>query len=71
MCSYGLDAVWEERLAAAGLHVTARGPGGEPRVVELEGHPFFWATLFVPQCRSSADAPHPVVRGFVEAVVRA
>jgi CTP synthase (UTP-ammonia lyase) len=65
MCSYGLEPAWEAPLAGAGLRVTGRGPAGEPRVVELDGHPFFCGTLFVPQCRSSADAPHPVVRGFV------
>jgi CTP synthase (UTP-ammonia lyase) len=34
----------------------------------LSGHPFFVATLFVPQARSTADQPHPLVTAFVKAV---
>ena len=39
------------RLEAAGLRVTGTDPDGEPRIVELAGdvHPFFLATLFIPQ----------------------
>jgi len=39
---------------------------GEVRVAELPGHPFFLATLFQPEL--GADAVHPVIRGFAQAV---
>jgi CTP synthase (UTP-ammonia lyase) len=36
-------------------------------MVELPGHPFFIATLFVPQVLSQQEKPHPLIRAFVEA----
>lgn len=40
---------------------------GEMRIVELP-RPFFLATLFLPQARSSVAAPHPLLVGFAAAV---
>jgi CTP synthase len=40
---------------------------GEVRIVELDDHPFFVATLFCFQTRSRPDRLHPLVAGFVEA----
>ncbi len=48
--------------------VSGVGRGGEVRIVELPSHPFFVATLFVPQARSTADRPHPLIAGYAEAV---
>jgi CTP synthase (UTP-ammonia lyase) len=50
------------------LQVVGSDDEGEIRVVELRDHPFFIGTLFVPQMRSRVGAPHPLVRGFVEAI---
>ena len=44
---------------------------GDVRVVELPEHPFFIATLFVPQLRSTAERPHPLITAFVAAAVEA
>jgi CTP synthase (UTP-ammonia lyase) len=67
-CSYGLNPAYRARLAAAGLAVTGEDEDGEPRVVELAGHPFFVGTLFVPQARPPAEAAaHPLVRGWLDA----
>ncbi len=41
----------------------------EIRVVELQRHPFFVGTLFVPQMRSTPNSPHPLICGFLEACV--
>jgi CTP synthase (UTP-ammonia lyase) len=40
---------------------------GEVRAVERDDHPFFLATLYQPQLRSSPGAPHPVWLGFLRA----
>jgi CTP synthase (UTP-ammonia lyase) len=71
-CSYGVNPEFRPRLEAAGLRVTGTDPDGEPRIVELdrEVHPFFVATLFIPQARSTPDSPHPVVLGFAAAAVQ-
>ncbi len=66
-CSYGVNPGWVGRLEAGGLSVCAVGEEGEVRAVELPGHPFFVATLFVPQALSTAAAPHPVLLGLAQA----
>ena len=67
MCNYGIDPGWEAKLTSGGLRVSARGEDGEPRIIELDDHPFYLATLFLPQLRSRPGAPHPLLRAFVEA----
>ena len=37
------------------------------RIVELPDHPFFLATLFLPQARSTAASPHPLLAGYAAA----
>jgi len=37
------------------------------RIVELPDHPFFVATLFVPQLTSTADHPHPLILAYLQA----
>jgi CTP synthase (UTP-ammonia lyase) len=66
-CSYGVNPAWADRLTAAGLKVSGTGDAGEMRIVELAEHPFFVPTLFLPQARSTASAPHPVLAGFAAA----
>lgn len=66
-CNYAVNEAYEPRFTAAGLKVSARGMGGETRAVELEGHPFFVATLFQPQLTSAAHEPHPVIVAFLKA----
>jgi CTP synthase (UTP-ammonia lyase) len=69
-CNYGVNPEYFERLGSGGLCVSGVGGDGEIRIVELPGHPFFMATLFLPQSRSTAAAPHPVLRGFAAALSR-
>lgn len=67
-CSYGVAPEYWPSLRAAGLRVTGRDrANGDPRLVEIPGHPFFLAALYVPQVGSRAGAPHPLVRGHVAA----
>jgi len=60
-CNFGLNPAFRHTLEEGGLHVTAIDDDDEPRVFELPGHPFYIATLFVPQNRSTIDEPHPLV----------
>jgi CTP synthase (UTP-ammonia lyase) len=69
-CSYGVNPVYRTRLEAAGMIVSGVGDEGEIRIVELPSHPFFLATLFLPQTRSAPGAPHPLLAGFAAAVRR-
>jgi len=42
---------------------------GNARIIELASHPFFMATLFLPQFSSKPGNPHPVVVAFLKAAV--
>jgi CTP synthase (UTP-ammonia lyase) len=66
-CNYGVNADFEPRLEAAGLRISGRDAEGSARVVELEGHPFFVATLYVFQARETHRDLHPLTRAFVAA----
>jgi len=66
-CNYGVNPAYRSRLEAAGMTVSAVGDDGEIRIVELPDHPFFLATLFLPQTRSTAAHPHPLLAGYAAA----
>ena len=68
-CNYGVNEDYEPAFQAAGLHVSARGPEGETRAVELPEHPFYVATLFQPQLASSQEHPHPIIVSYLLACV--
>jgi CTP synthase (UTP-ammonia lyase) len=63
-CNYGVNPDYRPRLEAAGMVVSGMGGQGEVRIVELSVHPFFIATLFLPQARSTAERPHPLITGY-------
>jgi CTP synthase (UTP-ammonia lyase) len=69
-CSYGLNPAHAPLLAGSALRVTGVDDGGEVRIVELEGHPFFVATLFQPERAALAGAAHPLVDAFAAAAAR-
>lgn len=66
-CRFGINPEYRPALESKGLRVTSFDRQGEPRVLELLGHPFFLATLYVPQARSSAGAPHPIIQALSDA----
>jgi CTP synthase (UTP-ammonia lyase) len=66
-CNFGLNPEYRGRLDAAGFRITGVDADGDARVFELDDHPFYVATLFVPQMRSQAGRPHPVVSALVGA----
>jgi CTP synthase (UTP-ammonia lyase) len=68
-CNFGVDPARLAQLQSGPLQITGSDAEGEVRVVELPGHPFFIGTLFVPQARSRAGAPHPLVSAFVRAAL--
>lgn len=67
-CNYGVNSEYHRRLEDGGMSVSGLGGAGEIRIVELPDHPFFLATLFLPQARSTASTPHPLIAGYAAAV---
>lgn len=69
-CNFGLNLEHLPALTAAGLVVSGTDQDGEPRIIELPGHRYFLATLFVPQTSSTPEAPHPLIVGLLRAAGR-
>jgi CTP synthase (UTP-ammonia lyase) len=51
------------------LRTVGKDSGGNARIVELVSHPFFVATLFLPQLSSEPGNPHPVIVAFLKAAM--
>lgn len=66
-CNFGLNANYQQTIDQNGLRITGFDDDNEPRVFELPNHPFYIATLFVPQNRSTSDKPHPLITGLLSA----
>ncbi|GAA6616888.1 hypothetical protein [Scytonema sp. NUACC26] len=47
------------------MQISGTDQDGEPRIFELPSHPFFLASLFVPQTSSTPAKPHPLISGFL------
>jgi CTP synthase (UTP-ammonia lyase) len=70
-CNYGVSPDHQALLESSDLHVSGVDSENEVRVVELEGHPFFIATLFQPERSAFKGVVHPLLRAFVQALVEA
>jgi CTP synthase (UTP-ammonia lyase) len=66
-CNYGLDTRRQDIASQGGMVASGIDATGEVRAVERLDHPFFVATLYQPQLRSTAQSPHPVWQGFLNA----
>jgi CTP synthase (UTP-ammonia lyase) len=66
-CSFGLNGRYRRLIESGSLAVTAVDDQHEVRAVELDGHPFFVATLFQPEMRTPAS---PLIPAFVVACKR-
>lgn len=67
-CNFGLNPDYQTLLHEHGFQVVGIDAAGEARILELEGHPFYVATLFVPQTSSTAANPHPLISGFLQSI---
>jgi CTP synthase (UTP-ammonia lyase) len=64
-CGYGVNPPLESMLEDGALHISGRDAEGAARVVELDGHPFYIATLFQPERATLAGGTHPLINAFV------
>ncbi|HJZ12266.1 MAG TPA: hypothetical protein VJ521_08955 [Acidobacteriota bacterium] len=64
-CNYGLNEAFRNDIANGDLQITGSDEDGTARIVELPGHRFFIATLFVPQMLSVPGSPHPLITAFL------
>ena len=62
-CSFGLNGRYRRLIEGRDLCVASVDDQHEIRAVELDGHPFYFATLFQPEMRAGAN---PLVEAFVD-----
>ena len=70
-CRYGLRKELEAEVFAGPLKVSGYDEQDEVRAMELQGHPFFVATLFQPERAALQGDTPPLVRAFVQACATA
>jgi CTP synthase (UTP-ammonia lyase) len=66
-CNYGLNPVFRDEVNKGKLNITGVDSEGEARIVELSDHPFYVATLFLPQVASKPERPHPLILLYLKA----
>jgi len=66
-CRYGLNPEFQSTVLSSALKASADDRNGEIRAVELDGHPFFVATLFQPERAALQNRPAPIVEAFTRA----
>jgi CTP synthase (UTP-ammonia lyase) len=69
-CMFGLNPAYQDMLHEGGLRVVGVDQDGEARIVELPGHRFFLATLFLPQLTSSQKHAHPLITAYLRAAIQ-
>lgn len=69
-CRYGVNPQFERELLTQQLRAVGHDSAGDLRAVELQGHPFFVATLFQPERAALKGTPPPLVRALIEACAR-
>ncbi len=66
-CNFGVNPQYLALLRDGRLHVTGADDAGEVRIVELDAHPFFVATLFQPERAALRGAIHPLIAAYLRA----
>jgi CTP synthase (UTP-ammonia lyase) len=66
-CSFGLNGRYRRLIEGKDLYVAAVDDQHHIRAMELDGHPFFVATLFQPELRAGVS---PIVAAFVRVCVK-
>jgi CTP synthase (UTP-ammonia lyase) len=66
-CSFGFNPDYADVLDGRDLRIVAWDQGGDPRAVELHGHPFFIGTAFQPERAALRSEDHPLINAFVRA----
>lgn len=69
-CNFGLNPAYQNQLDENGFKIVGTDNLKEARILELENHLFFIATLFVPQDNSTEANPHKLVTEFLKAITK-
>jgi CTP synthase (UTP-ammonia lyase) len=67
-CSYGLNEEYRNHLSKGDLKIAGIDADQNVRIVELAHHPFFIATLFLPQLTSTPQRPHLLIKAYLKTI---
>lgn len=70
-CTMGMNRRNQALLHNGGFRIVGVDPEGEARILELPGHDFYMATLFVPQLNLSPQGTHPLILAYLQAAANA
>ena len=68
-CNFGVNPKYTGYINQGPMRIFGSDSEGELRVLEYPEHRFFIGTLFVPQTNSTEKKPHPIVTGFLKAII--
>jgi CTP synthase (UTP-ammonia lyase) len=68
-CNFGVNPKYIDFIRKGPIRFVGSDSEGELRVLEYPQHRFFIGTLFVPQTNSTKKKPHPIVTGFLNAII--
>jgi CTP synthase (UTP-ammonia lyase) len=73
-CNFGINPAFQRAVDESGLRVVGTDQDNEPRVLQLPGHRFYLATLFVPGASLTEgivemEGAHPLVKALLQAAV--
>jgi CTP synthase len=67
---YEFNNAYRNLFIESGYTISGTSPDGRlVEIIELADHPFFIATQFHPEFQSRPNLPHPLFKGFVQAVL--
>lgn len=68
-CNFGVNPDYLKIMKNGPINIVGSDREGEIRIVEYPDHVFFIGTLYVPQVLSTVSTPHPLITGFIEAII--
>ena len=68
-CNFGVNPDYLSIIKNGPINIVGSDSEGVVRVLEYPNHDFFIGTLYVPQIRSTKSIPHPLVTGFIKAII--
>jgi CTP synthase len=67
---YEFNNAYRSPFIESGYLISGTSPDGRlVEIIERPDHPFFIATQFHPEFRSRPNVPHPIFRGFIQAII--
>lgn len=64
-CNYGFNEKYINYIENSKLKISGVDENNDIRIIELEEHPFFMATLFQPERTALINKHHPIINSFV------